>query len=85
MIVVLLIMIGGKAITGMANLAADEGTGPASSRRSNVRHASRQEAPTTCDEASSRTVANLPLAFIVFHVLGVGFASFAHREIWYAR
>jgi hypothetical protein len=28
MIVVLLIMIGGKAITGMANLAADEGTGP---------------------------------------------------------
>jgi cytochrome b len=26
------------------------------------------------------TVANLPLAFIDFHVLGVGFAWFAHRE-----
>jgi cytochrome b len=83
MILALLILIAATVITGMANLAADEGTGPLSSVISKVERPPRvpgQKRPLLVMKQVHETVANATLAFVVLHILGVALASFAHRE-----
>jgi hypothetical protein len=56
MIVALLIMIAATVVTGMANLAADQGTGPLSGLIAKVERPaarSRREASATGDEAGT--------------------------------
>jgi cytochrome b len=56
MIVALLIMIAATVVTGMANLAADQGTGPLSGLIAKVERPaarSRREASATGDEAGA--------------------------------
>jgi cytochrome b len=83
MIIALLILIAATVVTGMANLAADEGTGPLSSVIAKVERPLRvpgQRRPPLVMKQVHETVANATLVFVVFHVLGVALASFAHRE-----
>ncbi len=83
MIVALLIMTAATVVTGMANLAADQGTGPLSGVIARVERAPRvpgQRRPQLVMKQVHETVANVTLVFVVLHVLGVGLASFAHRE-----
>jgi cytochrome b len=83
MIVVLLIMISATAITGTANLAADERTGPLAGFIAKVERPPRvpgQRRPPLVMKQVHEAVANLTLAFVVFHLLGVGLASLVHRE-----
>jgi cytochrome b len=83
MIVALLIMIAATAGTGMANLAADRGEGPLASVISKVERPPRvpgQRRPPLLMKQVHETVANITIALVVLHVLGVALASFAHRE-----
>ncbi len=83
MIVALLIMIAATAGTGMANLAADRGEGPLASVIAKVERPPRvpgQRRPPLLMKQVHETVANITIALVVLHVLGVGLASFAHRE-----
>jgi len=83
MIVALLIMIAATVVTGVANLAADQGTGPLSGVIAKVERPPRvpgQRRPQLLMKQVHETVANITLVFVVFHVLGVALASFAHRE-----
>jgi cytochrome b len=83
MIVALLIMIAATAGTGMANLAADRGEGPLASIIAKVERPPRvpgQRRPPLLMKQVHETVANITIALVVLHVLGVALASFAHRE-----
>jgi cytochrome b len=83
MIVALLIMIAATAGTGMANLAADRGEGPLASVIAEVERPPRvpgQRRPPLLMKQVHETVANITIALVVLHVLGVALASFAHRE-----
>ena len=83
MIVALLIMIAATAGTGMANLAADRGEGPLASVIAQVERPPRvpgQRRPPLLMKQVHETVANITIALVVLHVLGVALASFAHRE-----
>jgi cytochrome b len=83
MIVALLIMIAATAATGMANLAADRGEGPLASVITKVERPPRvpgQRRPPLLMKQVHETVANITIALVVVHVLGVILASFAHRE-----
>jgi cytochrome b len=83
MIVALLIMIAATGVTGMANLAADRGEGPLASVVAKVERPPRvpgQRRPPLLMKQVHETVANITIAFVVLHVLGVALASFAHRE-----
>ena len=83
MIVALLIMIAATVVTGMANLAADEGTGPLSAVIAKVERPPRVPGvrrPQLVMKQVHETVANITLVFVVLHVFGVALASFAHRE-----
>jgi cytochrome b len=83
MIVALLIMIAATAGTGMANLAADRGEGPLASVIAKVERPPRvpgQRRPQLLMKQVHETVANITIALVVLHVLGVALASFAHRE-----
>jgi cytochrome b len=83
MIVALLIMIAATVGTGMANLAADQGTGPLSGVIAKVERPPRVlgvRRPQLVMKQVHETVANITLVFVVLHVFGVALASFAHRE-----
>jgi cytochrome b len=83
MIVALLIMIAATAGTGMANLAADRGEGPLAGVIAKVERPPRvpgQRRPPLLMKQVHETVANITIALVVLHVLGVALASFAHRE-----
>jgi cytochrome b len=83
MIVALLIMIAATVVTGMANLAADQGTGPLSGVVAKVERPPRVPGvrrPQLMMKQVHETVANITLVFVVLHVFGVALASFAHRE-----
>jgi cytochrome b len=83
MIVALLIMIAATAGTGMANLAADRGEGPLAGVIAKVERPPRvpgQRRPPLLMKQVHETVANITIALVVLHVLGVAVASFAHRE-----
>jgi cytochrome b len=83
MIVALLIMIAATVVTGMTNLAADQGTGPLSGVIAKVDRPPRVPGvrrPQLVMKQVHQTVANITLVFVVLHVFGVALASFAHRE-----
>ena len=83
MIVALLIMIAATVVTGMANVAADEGTGPLSAVIAKVERPPRVPGvrrPQLVMKQVHETVAKITLVFVVLHFFGVALASFAHRE-----
>jgi cytochrome b len=82
MIVALLIMITATAGTGMANLAANRGEGPLAGVIAKVERprVPGQRRPPLLVKQVHETVANITVVLVLFHLLGVGLASFAHRE-----
>jgi cytochrome b len=83
MVVALLLLIAATTVTGIVNLAQDEGTGPLASVVSKVERPPRvpgQRRPQLASKQGHETLANITLVLVVFHVGGVILASFAHRE-----
>jgi cytochrome b len=80
MIVALLIMIAATAVTGMANLAAELGTGPLSGVIAKVERPPRVAG--VSNWCGSRCMKRWPTSrsLVLLHVFGVALASFAHRE-----
>lgn len=75
MVVALLLLVGFTGLSGMALYGAQELSGPLAGLMSGT--------PPAVGEALEEThevLANLTLVFIVAHVAGVLFSSFAHRE-----
>jgi cytochrome b len=83
MIVALLVMVGITSVTGMVNLAQDEGTGPLATVVAKVERPARvpgQRRPPLLSKQVHETAANITLALVVLHLCGVALASFAHKE-----
>lgn len=82
MVIALLIMVSATVVTGMANLAADEGTGPLAGVIAKVERPARvgqRRLPLVMKQVHE-TVANITLVLVILHVCGVALASFAHKE-----
>jgi cytochrome b len=83
MIVALLIMIAATVGTGLADVAAERGEGPLAGVIAKVERPPRvpgQRRPQLMIKRVHETLANVTLALVVLHVLGVIAASIAHRE-----
>jgi cytochrome b len=83
MVLALLVMVSATAVTGMANLAADEGTGPLAGVIAKVEPPTLipgQRRPPLLMKQVHETVANITLVLVILHVCGVALASFAHKE-----
>ncbi len=87
MIIALLFMVAVTAGTGMANLAAARGEGPLAGiitkvERQNIRatrHDSEKDQELFIEEVHE-LAANMTMILVVLHIVGVGLASFVHRE-----
>ena len=83
MIVALLIMIVATAVTGMVNLAQDQGEGPLAGVITKIERPARvpgQRRPPLVIKQVHETLANVTLVLVILHVCGVALVSFAHRE-----
>jgi cytochrome b len=83
MIIALLVVVAATAMTGMVNLAQDEGAGPLSGVIAKVERPAPvpgQRRPPLVSKQVHETAANITLALVILHVCGVAFASFAHKE-----
>jgi cytochrome b len=83
MILALLIMVAATAVTGMVNLAQDEGTGPLASVVAKVERPAPipgRRRPPLLSKQVHETVANITLVLAILHVCGVALASFVHKE-----
>jgi cytochrome b len=83
MVIALLVMIAATSVTGMVNLAQDEGAGPLAGMVAKVERPPRvpgQRRPQLVAKQVHETVANITLVLVVLHVGGVLLASVAHRE-----
>jgi cytochrome b len=83
MIVALLIMIAATTVTGMVELAQEEGQGLLASVVAKVERPPRvpgQRRPPLLIKQVHETLANITLILVVLHVVGVVVASIAHRE-----
>jgi cytochrome b len=75
MVVALLIMLLATTVSGLMVYGADEQAGPLASVMTGV----SEEAEDTLEEVHE-TLANVTLALVVLHVIGVAIASLSHRE-----
>jgi cytochrome b len=82
MIVALLVMIAATALTGMINLAQDQGQGLLSNIITKVERPRipGQKRPPLLTKKIHEGIANITIALVVLHVCGVVLASIAHRE-----
>ena len=75
MVVALLIMLLATTVSGLMVYGADEQAGPLASVMADV----SEQAEDTLEEVHE-TLANVTLALVVLHVIGVAIASLSHRE-----
>ena len=75
MVIALLIMLLATTVSGLMVYGADERAGPLASVMAGV----SEQAEDTLEEVHE-TIANVTLALVVLHVIGVAIASLSHRE-----